>query len=169
LARAYYFFKSPEMSDEERSKRKKLFGKFSDGFQSLKPRMITTAAKDLVEIPVTTFPVFKTPIHFSYLLYLSTISETAAKAYWRSALLACKAFGIGPSLLLHPLDFLSGSDAPELKFFPGMNIAVDKKLAFVSDVLTGYSEIFDVVKVREHAGLVRSEHSVPAAETQAVA
>ena len=31
-ARAYYFFKSPEMSDEEREKRKKLFGKFSDGF-----------------------------------------------------------------------------------------------------------------------------------------
>jgi peptidoglycan/xylan/chitin deacetylase (PgdA/CDA1 family) len=37
LARAYYFFKSPEMSDEEREKRKKLFGKFADGFQSLKP------------------------------------------------------------------------------------------------------------------------------------
>jgi peptidoglycan/xylan/chitin deacetylase (PgdA/CDA1 family) len=169
LARGYYFFKSPEMSDEEREKRKKLFGKFSDGFQGLKPRMIRTAAKDLVEIPVTTFPVFKTPIHFSYLLYLSTISEAAAKAYWRSALLACKAFGVGPSLLLHPLDFLSGDDAPELKFFPGMNIAVDKKLAFISDVLDAYSENFDVVKVREHAGLVRSAHSVPAAETQAVA
>src|SRR5882724_12702460 len=36
LARAYYFFKSPEMADEEREKRKKLFGKLSDGFQTLK-------------------------------------------------------------------------------------------------------------------------------------
>ena len=33
LARAYYFFKSPDMTDEEREKRKKLFGKLSDGFQ----------------------------------------------------------------------------------------------------------------------------------------
>ncbi|MDH3494617.1 MAG: polysaccharide deacetylase family protein, partial [Acidobacteriota bacterium] len=34
LARAYYFLRSPDMSDEEKEKRKKLFGKFSDGFQT---------------------------------------------------------------------------------------------------------------------------------------
>ncbi|HMC10485.1 MAG TPA: polysaccharide deacetylase family protein, partial [Pirellulaceae bacterium] len=45
LARAYYFFKSPQMSDEERKKRKKLFGKLSDGFQSLKPRMMSVAGR----------------------------------------------------------------------------------------------------------------------------
>ena len=65
LARAYYFFKSPEMSDEESEKRKKLFGKFSDGFQSLKPYKWQIGEKSLVEIPVTTLPVFKTPIHAS--------------------------------------------------------------------------------------------------------
>jgi len=32
LARAYYFFKSPEMTPEEKEKRRKLFGKFTDGF-----------------------------------------------------------------------------------------------------------------------------------------
>ena len=63
-ARAY-FFKSPEMSDEEREKRKKLFGKFSDGFQSLKPYKWQIGEKSLVEIPVTTLPLFKTPIHAS--------------------------------------------------------------------------------------------------------
>ena len=168
LARAYYFFKSPEMSDEEREKRKKLFGKFSDGFQSLKPRRITTAGRDMVEIPVTTFPVIKTPIHFSYLLYLSTISTAVAKAYWRSALLACRATGIGPSLLLHPLDFLSGEDAPELKFFPGMNIPVEQKLAFISEVLASYADSFDVVQMREHAALVRKGFALAQTEPQAV-
>ncbi len=37
VARAFYFLKSPGMSAEEREKLKKLYGKFSDGFQSLKP------------------------------------------------------------------------------------------------------------------------------------
>ena len=164
LARAYYFFRSPEMSDEEREKRKKLFGKLSDGFQSLKPRMMTIGERELVEIPVTTFPVVKAPIHFSYLLYLSTISPAVAKTYWRSALLACRAMGIGPSLLLHPLDLLSGDDAPELKFFPGMNIPAEKKLAFISEVLATYADNFELVQVREHADAVRQGFSLTRSE-----
>lgn len=131
--------------------------------------MIKAAGKELVEIPVTTFPGIKTPIHFSYLLYLSTISRAAAKAYWHSALFACRATGVGPSLLLHPLDFLSGDDAPELKFFPGMNIRADDKLAFISDVLATYAENFDIVQMREHAALIRNGLAVAQTEPQAVA
>ena len=168
LARAYYFFKSPEMSDEEREKRKKLFGKLSDGFQSLKPRRLAISGRSLVEIPVTTFPVIKTPIHFSYLLYLSTISPAAARGYWRAALTACKIFGIGPSLLLHPLDFLSGEDAPELRFFPAMNIPAERKMEFIGEVLATYAKNFDVVRMRDHAALVRQELEPTPAEQQAV-
>ena len=155
LARAYYFFKSPKMTDEEREKRKKLFGKLSDGFQNLKPRMMNVAGRDMVEIPVTTFPIIKTPIHLSYLLYISTFSRKAAFLYWRFALAMCIATGVQPSLLLHPLDFLSGEDAPELKFFPGMNVSVEDKLAFVNDILALYSGKFEVVPMREHAATVR--------------
>lgn len=168
LARAYYFFKSPQMSDEEREKRKKLFGKLSDGFQSLKPRMMNVAGRDLVEIPVTTFPVFKTPIHLSYLLYLSTFSRTLARAYWHAALAMCRATGVQPSLLLHPLDFLSGEDAPELKFFPGMNVPTNEKLAFVSDALAAYTNRYDVLTMREHADTVRNRSTVTQPQTQAV-
>ena len=168
LARAYYFFKSPEMTDEEREKRKKLFGKLSDGFQSLKPKMVTAAGRDMVEIPVTTFPIVKTPIHASYLLYLSTFSRAAALLYWRTALATCRATGVQPSLLLHPLDFLSGDDAQELKFFPGMNVPIDQKLAFVSDALAAYTRSFDVVTMREHADLVRNSLTAPQPQTQAV-
>ena len=169
LARAYYFFKSPKMSDEEREKRKKLFGKLSDGFQSLKPRMMNVAGSDLVEIPVTTFPVFKTPIHLSYLLYLSTFSHTLARVYWHAALAMCRATGVQPSLLLHPLDFLSGEDAPELKFFPGMNVPINQKLAFVSEALAAYTDRFDVVTMREHADTLRNRSAVTQqAQTHAV-
>ena len=158
LARAYYFFKSPEMTDEEREKRKKLFGKFSDGFQSLKPYKWQIGEKSLVEIPVTTLPVFKTPIHASYVIYLSTFSKSLARAYWKTAVEMCRLSGTQMSLLLHPLDFLSGEDAPELKFFPAMNLPVEQKLEFVSEILETFGEKFEIVNMRQHAATVRREN-----------
>ncbi len=157
LARAYYFFKSPEMSDEEREKRKKLFGKFSDGFQSLKPYKWQIGEKSLVEIPVTTLPVFKTPIHASYVIYLSTFSKFAARRYWKTALKMCKMTGVQPSLLLHPLDFLSGEDVSELKFFPAMNLPIEEKLEFVGEILEMYADEFEVVNMRKHADSVKEK------------
>ena len=130
LARAYYFLASPDMTAEEKEKRKKLFGKFSDGFQSLKPYKWQIGEKSLVEIPVTTLPIFKTPIHASYVIYLSTFSKLAAKTYWKTAVNMCKMTGTQLSLLLHPLDFMSGDDAPELKFFPAMNLPLRKTRIF---------------------------------------
>ena len=158
LARAYYFFKSPEMSYEEREKRKKLFGKFSDGFQSLKPYKWQIGEKELVEIPVTTLPVFKTPIHASYVIYLSTFSKSLARFYWKTAIEMCCMTGTQLSLLLHPLDFLSGDDAPELKFFPAMNLPVAEKLEFVGEILEMLSGKFDIVNMRRHAELVKNEN-----------
>lgn len=159
LARAYYFFKSPEMSDEEREKRKKLFGKFADGFQSLKPYKWRIGEKSLIEIPVTTLPIFKTPIHASYVIYLSTFSKSIARAYWKTALEMCRTTGTPLSLLLHPLDFLSGEDAPELKFFPAMNLPIEEKLKRVGEILDAFSAKFKVVNMREHAAeSVRTEN-----------
>lgn len=155
LARAYYFFKSPEMSDEEREKRKKLFGRFSDGFQSLKPYQWRIGEKSLIEIPVTTLPIFKTPIHASYVIYLSTFSKTLARVYWKTAVEMCRASGTQLSLLLHPLDFMSRDDAPELKFFPAMNLPIERKLEFVGEILDALTEKFEVVNLRQHAASVR--------------
>jgi peptidoglycan/xylan/chitin deacetylase (PgdA/CDA1 family) len=158
VARAYYFFKSPEMSDEEKEKRKKLFGKFSDGFQSLKPYRWQIGEKSLVEIPVTTLPVFKTPIHASYVIYLSTFSRALARTYWKTAVEMCKLTGTELSLLLHPLDFLSGEDAPELKFFPAMNMAVEKKLEFVSEILESFGKSFSILNMQKHAALAAQQN-----------
>ncbi len=157
LARAYYFFKSPEMSDEEREKRKKLFGKFADGFQSLKPYKWQIGEKSLVEIPVTTLPVFKTPIHASYVIYLSTFSKALARNYWKTAIEMCRLTNTQLSLLLHPLDFLSGDDAPELKFFPAMNLPIEQKIEFIGEILEIFTNKFAVVNMREHAAKVNAE------------
>lgn len=151
LARAYYFLASPDMSAEEKEKRKKLFGKFSDGFQSLKPYKWQIGEKTLMEIPVTTLPLFKTPIHASYVIYLATFSRLAAKTYWKTAVQMCKMSGTQLSLLLHPLDFLSGEDAPELKFFPAMNLPLEKKLEFLSDILETFQNSFSITNMKQHA------------------
>ena len=139
------------MVEEEREKRKKLFGKFTDGFQSLKPYAWQIGEKSLTEIPVTTLPVFKTPIHASYVIYLSTFSKPLARTYWKTALDMCRMTGTEPSLLLHPLDFLSGEDAPALKFFPAMNLPIEKKLEFLGEILEIFQNKFTVVNMQKHA------------------
>lgn len=78
LARAYFFAKS-ELSAEEKERRKALFGSFSDALRPVKPYRWTLAEESLLELPVTTMPLFKTPIHFSYLIYLASLSELAAR------------------------------------------------------------------------------------------
>ncbi len=155
LARAFYFLKSPKMSAEEKEKLKKLFGKFSDGFQTLKPHFVETSERSLVEIPVTTFPIVKTPVHATYLLYLATFSPFISRSYWRSAVAACSLTGVQPSLLLHPLDFLSADDTAELKFFPGMNMKSEQKLAMLDGILDTFTRAFEVVSMREHADSFR--------------
>lgn len=156
LARAYYFFKSPEMTDEEKEKRKKLFGKFSDGFQSLRPYKWEIDGNTLVEIPVTTLPIFKTPIHFSYMLYLATFSVAAAKLYFKTALRFCLINDLEPSLLLHPLDFLDGTDASELKFFPAMGMPAARKIELIGGFLDQMSKHYRLVNMQQHADKCRA-------------
>jgi hypothetical protein len=144
LARAYYFMTS-KLSAEEKRQRANLFGGLSEGFRPLKPYRWTTEEGSILELPVTTMPLFKLPIHASYLLYLSTFSRTLALAYFRFALELCRWTGTAPSILLHPLDFLGGDDEPDLAFFPAMNLPGARKVAFLGEVLDILAARFDVI------------------------
>ena len=156
LARAFYMLRAPDVSPEEREKLKKLFGKFSDGFRSLRPHYVDAGGKQIVEIPVTTFPVVKTPIHASYLMYLMTFSPALARLYWRMSVTACKLTGVQPSLLLHPLVFLSGDDVSEMKFFPAMNVPATRKSEFLDFALGLMADDFEIVTMRRHADSFRA-------------
>lgn len=149
LARAYYFF-TARLSKEEREDRKKLFGSWKEGFRPLKPYLLPNLATPLLEIPVTTMPLLRAPIHLSYLLYLAGYSQTLAKSYFANALRLCRLTGVAPSILLHPLDFMGQEDCPELGFFPAMDQPADKKLALAGWVLDRLADRFDVVTMHEH-------------------
>ena len=151
LARAYYFW-TAKLTPEQRAQRKTLFGSFKDGFRPVKPyRWELPEGRTLLEIPVTTIPVVKTPFHLSYLLYLSRFSELMMVAYLRTALAACRATGTEPSFLLHPLDLLGGDHLPQLAFFPGMDIASSRKIELFLKVLRILGEHFRLVNMSSHA------------------
>jgi hypothetical protein len=150
LARAYYFA-TAKLTPEEREQRKALFGSVRDALRPLKPYMIETTCGSLLELPVTTFPGVRLPIHFSYVLYLAERSEFAAMSYFRLAMRACRAGGVQPSLLLHPLDFLVADDMPSLAFFPAMHMARERKRRVLDAALKEFAAQFEIVGTGEHA------------------
>jgi peptidoglycan-N-acetylglucosamine deacetylase len=149
LARMYYFF-TAKLSREERLKRKQLFGKAREGFMPLKPYVWRTRAGSITEIPVTTMPLFKMPIHVSYILYLARYSRRLAIAYWRLALRLCCLFRVEPSLLLHPLDFLGYEDDKDLSFFPVMDKSSAWKLQVLAEIIGCLQENFQIVTMSDH-------------------
>jgi peptidoglycan-N-acetylglucosamine deacetylase len=156
LARVYYFMKS-SLDKRSMKERKDLFGSFSDGLRSTQAYRWRSAAGELIEIPVTTMPVAKLPMHVSYVLYLSTFSPALALAYFRTALAMCQMTGTQPSLLLHPLDFLGCDDTSDLSFFPAMNLSSGVKVAFVNRVLNIFCEKFEVLSLEQHARHIKQK------------
>ena len=162
LARAYYFW-SGKLSAAERTQRKALFGTLRDGTRPVRPyRWHLSGERTLLELPVTTIPLVKLPFHLSYLHFVSGVSETLAMAYLRSALAACRVSRTPTSLILHPLDLLSGDQVPQLAFFPGMGRPSARKHQMFRRVLAEYRRWFRLVpmKVAARALLTESRLSV---------
>jgi peptidoglycan/xylan/chitin deacetylase (PgdA/CDA1 family) len=165
LARAYYFW-TAKLTPAQRAERGALFGTVADVLRPVRPyRWQLPSGRSLLEIPVTTMPVIKAPFHLSYLLYLSRYSETAMVAYLRTALAACLATGTEPSFLLHPLDLLGGDQAPELKFFPGMDLTGARKAQIFRRVLGILGEHFRLVPMSTHARAILARPSALALRT----
>jgi hypothetical protein len=150
LARAYYFMTS-KLSPSQIAERKKLFGTLSDGFRPNRPHYQKTATGKIIEIPVTTLPIFRIPFHVSYILYLSSFSPWMGLLYFRVALWLCKLTGTRPSLLLHPLDFLDEEEVPELSFFPAMKIPREKKMKIVREVIRLLTKEYNVIPLKASA------------------
>lgn len=151
LARIYYFWIS-DLSKKEKDQRNGLFGGFRDGLRPVKPYYWQlVSGKRLIEIPVTTMPLIKTPFHLSYLLYLYRISSSLMFLYLTSALRSCLVTKTEPSFLLHPLDLIGGDQVPELRFFPGMDLSSQKKIEIFEKVLNELAKQFVLVNMSTHA------------------
>lgn len=149
LAR-WYYFRSTQLTDEEATQRSALFGSIADGLRPNMPYRWDLGDRSLAEIPVTTMPLGRVPIHVSYLLYLSRFSVRLAEAYLRLALLGCRLRGAGPSILLHPLDLLGGDEVSDLEFFPGMDMAGSVKRQRTARYVRILTDTFTVGTVSDH-------------------
>ena len=147
VARAIFFLTS-KLPPEEKAKRRGLYGSFRSAFGKLRPYKWENG---LTEIPVTTMPLTRLPIHLTYLVFLASFSMPLAVLYWKIALTFCRLRGVAPSLLLHPTDFLDVHDAPALDFFPGMKLKAEKKLALVRRVISDVQRHWPCVPMLEHA------------------
>ena len=67
------------------------------------------------------------------------------KAYLSFSIFMCKITKTPPSILLHPLDLISGDRIPQLAFFPGMDIPTEKKVIVFKYALRKIKENFDLL------------------------
>lgn len=160
VARAYYFLTS-RFDEAERQRRKALFGNLRDGLRSIRPYRWDVDGTPLVEIPVTTLPLLRIPIHVSYVLYLGAFSPALARLYFRASLALCRASAVEPSILLHPLDFLGAEDEAQLAFFPAMRMPRARKLALAEDCLELLQRRFQVLSLDAHAERIAARPALP--------
>ena len=160
LVRMYYFA-TANLSSEEKRRRKVLGGTFRDGLRPNRPYYWHVDGKQLVEIPVTTLPLLKMPMHMSYLLGLRQASSRLAFTYFDLGLRLCRLTKVEPSIVLHPTDFLGAEDGQGLAFIPGMGLPRTVKLNFVGAVLDRLRAAFSVVPLREHAAIAGLRPGLP--------
>ena len=167
LARAY-FLATTKLDAQQRSQRENLYGSVRDGFRPVGAyHWRLPSGRGLLEIPVTTVPLVKTPFHMSYLIYLSRFSRRLMLGYLRSALAMCRMTGVNPSFLLHPLDVLGREHAPELAFFPGMDLRAEYKRRVVREVIGMLAEQFMLVPMSTHAATALAHSRLAVLEPRA--
>lgn len=159
LARLYYLW-GTRLNKEDSRKRSDLFGPMRNGFLPIQPFLWNGDKAPLLELPVTTIPMLRVPFHLSYILWLSGFSKSLALRYMKFAFFMCRQRRVEPSFLLHPLDFLGREDAPELAFFPGMNLPREDKLEMADLFLEEYRKSFEVVMQSEHVRRLRARNDL---------
>jgi peptidoglycan-N-acetylglucosamine deacetylase len=126
----------------------------------LRPHRWQLAAREIVEVPVTTLPLLRLPFHGTYLHFLADLSTAAAHCYFSAALALCRLRGVPPSFLLHATDFVGTDDVPGLDFLPGMKRSGAEKATFMTSVLAAYRRSFEVQPIGSFVTAVQSSQGL---------
>lgn len=166
LARAYYF-RNPNLSQEEKEKRHEILGGIGEGMRPVKPYYWNLSSGDeLLEIPITTIPFFKIPFHMSYLIFLSRFSVNFMFLYLRIALLMCRLSKTDLNFIVHPTDLLDCDQVPEMHFFPGMEYKAKSKLRVFYLVINELSKHYSLTNLRNHAEFILKNGNLRAIEVE---
>lgn len=138
-----------------------LYGSFADSRRPLAPYRWRLTEGELAELPVSTLPLLRLPVHWTYLHYLADTAPALALAYVRVHILLCRARGASPSLLMHATDFIGADDASCPRFMPGMRRSANDKLALLRRTLGLYRDAFELTTLG--ASVLRADAAVPSA------
>ena len=155
-------------ADEQREERQRLFGNWTRGLPADSALLVAVrrrmrpspAPQRLLEIPVTTMPLFRVPIHFSYLLFLRQFSRAAAWAYWQMAMRAVPAGRRRAVAALASARFSRRRRRAGPGVFPGDAMRGAEKVTFVRSVLTDFAKRFDVAPLGRHADYLASQNNL---------
>jgi len=160
LARSYQHMLGT-LSKREKDEQKRLYGGFDTAYDSLKPFSWRYGESSLIELPVSTMPLLRLPIHFTYINFLADISPVLAKVYFKLWLALCRARDLPPSLLLHATDFIGCDDNFELGMMPGMKRSAREKIALMAELLSSCATNTDLMPLNEFAEMLSSEEGLP--------
>ena len=158
LARAFSL-RNADLTLDERAEREILCGSFWEGTRPLRPYRWRLESAGLIEVPVSTMPLLRTPIHMTYLAYLAEWSPALAHRYLAVALRLFRWMAVSPSFLLHSHDFLGAEDAPAMSRFPGFRLPREAKLRLLGacvDLLRRDFEVAPLVSYVDGLTALRS-------------
>ena len=160
LARAYHLAIS-QLDETEKARQQALFGNVRDGLRPLKSYRWDLDEGALIEIPITTMPLARVPLHMTYINFLADRVPGLAEMYLRIGLGLCKMRGISPSLLLHATDFIGSDDQDCPTFLPGMKRTAGDKIALLQRVIAAIRKNFDVLTLREYVSRLGAKADLP--------
>ena len=137
-------------SDEEKERQSGVFGGFRDARRPLGPYKWQCANGTLIEIPVSTMPIFRLPIHWTYINYLASFSRRLALTYVRANIALCRKTGLSPSLILHATDFIGTDDTACPRFMPGMKRSASFKEMLLFETLRLYTNDYEFGPIGEY-------------------
>ena len=113
----------------------------------LKPFEWELDGKRLLEIPVSTMPWIRLPVHTTYLHLLNRGPNVLSRGYMAIHRDLSKLTKSPPSLLLHALDFIGQEDRACPSFIPGATQPLHNKLELVEDVLLSYTRRWKLLPI----------------------
>jgi len=143
-----YYLSTARFTGEARRRLGRVGGTLAGALRPSRPFRWPTAAGPLLEIPVSTFPFLRFPIHASY---LQCLPRKAALACFATAARIWQSTGRAPSFLLHSTDFLGAEDTGRLSFVPGMGRSACEKLDLLDRLLDLASGLGRPVTLGERA------------------
>lgn len=145
-----YFFASSKLTESEQLELSELYGKFNNGFKPNIPFFweLSSGGK-LLEIPVSTMPLLRIPIHMTYLMFLASYSAKIMFYYLDMVIGLFRLTSQQPSFLVHPLDLMGEDMVPELSYFPGMKLHTSYKAELFSRIVERLTNKFTLVTMSE--------------------